>query len=108
MPLWRTYYHIVWATKERQPLIAPDAEEELHGYLRGKADSLGLIVHAIGGTADHLHVVLSTPPTSAVADVVHRLKGASSHHIGHQTANGQAFQWQRGYGVFTLGPRHLV
>ncbi len=108
MPLWRTYYHIVWATKERRPLIATDAETGLYGYLRGKAHALGLSVHAIGGTADHLHVILSIPPTCAVGDAVRHLKGASSHQMAQRAAAGQAFRWQRGYGVFTLGPRHLV
>jgi REP element-mobilizing transposase RayT len=49
MALWRLYYHLVWAAKERQPLITPDKEPKLYSYIIGKADALGSIVHAIGG-----------------------------------------------------------
>ena len=49
MALWRLYYHLIWATKERQPLITPERETEVYGYIIGKADKLGSIIHAIGG-----------------------------------------------------------
>jgi REP element-mobilizing transposase RayT len=45
MPFWRLHYHLVWATKKRIPLITPDVESELHGYLIGKADALGTWHH---------------------------------------------------------------
>jgi putative transposase len=40
MALWRLYYHIIWATKKREPLITNDIEKKLYGYLIGKADHL--------------------------------------------------------------------
>ncbi|RDH47132.1 IS200/IS605 family transposase, partial [Mastigocladus laminosus WC112] len=49
MALWRLYYHLVWTTKERQPLITTNLETQLYGYIIGKADQLGSIIHAIGG-----------------------------------------------------------
>lgn len=61
MALWHLYYHLVWATKERQPLIAPDREAELYRYIIGKADALDCIVHCLGGTEDHIHLVVSIP-----------------------------------------------
>jgi putative transposase len=67
---------------------------------------LGCIIHAINGTEDHIHVVASIPPTLAVADFVKRLKGSSSHYR-NQVAGAERFQWQEGYGVFSLGQRQL-
>jgi putative transposase len=108
MALWRTYYHIVWTTKERLPLITPDIETALYGYLIGKADALESIVHAVGGVQDHIHVVSSIPPKLSVAKWVQTLKGSSSHYVNHELARGlDAFQWQRGYGVFSLGHKQL-
>jgi putative transposase len=108
MALWRTYYHVVWTTKERLPLISPDIETALYGYLIGKADALETIVHAIGGVQDHIHLVGSVPPKLSIAKWVQTLKGSSSHYINHELTHGlDAFRWQRGYGVFSLGRKQL-
>ena len=61
MALWRLYYHLVWATKERQPLITLEKEPKLYNYIIGKADALGSIIHAIGGIENHIHLVVSIP-----------------------------------------------
>lgn len=108
MALWRTYYHLVWATKERQPLIKLDREAELYRYIVAKADDIGCIIHAIGGVEDHIHVVVSIPPTLAIADFVKRIKGSSAHHLNQfLSASGHKFGWQEGYGVFSMGSKQL-
>ncbi|RZM79140.1 IS200/IS605 family transposase [Leptolyngbya iicbica] len=108
MALWQLYYHLVWATKERLPLIQPGWEADLYGYMIGKADSLGCIVHAINGTENHVHLVVSIPPTLAIAEFVKKIKGSSSNYRNKVTPlGGDRFQWQAGYGVFSLGKRQL-
>jgi len=108
MALWRIYYHFVWATKERRDLIGPEMEPDLYGYIIGKGVALGAIMHAIGGTSNHIHVVSSVPPTLAVADFVKGIKGSSAHHINHGLVRYPlTFGWQGGYGVFSLGRKQL-
>ncbi len=108
MSFWRLYYHLVWATKERQPFITPELEQELYGYIIGKANALGCITHAIGGIEDHIHLVESIPPKHAIKYFVQQVKGSSSHHLNYGVFSGGAkFQWQRGYGVFSLGSKQL-
>ncbi|WP_353929908.1 IS200/IS605 family transposase [Okeanomitos corallinicola TIOX110] len=107
MALWRLYYHIVWATKQRQPLISSDIEDKLYGYLIGKANYLGCIVHAIGGIEDHIHLVVSIPPKLSVAEFVKTLKGSSTYHYNHYLDITKKFAWQEGYGVFSLGGKQL-
>jgi putative transposase len=87
-------------------LIDPAWENELYGYIRGKATALECIPHAIGGIADHIHVVISIPPKLCVATLVGRLKGASSHHVNQNYADG-AFLWQAEYGIFSVSERSL-
>jgi REP element-mobilizing transposase RayT len=109
MALWRLYYHLVWATKERHPLITPHIEQELYGYIVGKAHALECITHAIGGIEDHLHLVTSIPPKLSIADFVQNIKGSSAHHLNHGRYMSQTkFVWQRGYGVFSLGSKQLA
>ncbi len=108
MSLWQLYYHIVWATKERQPLIMPHKERDLYDYMIGKSDALRCIVHAIGGMEDHIHLVVSIPPTMAIAEFVKNIKGSSSYYLNHTlTATSNKFGWQEGYGVFSLGSKQL-
>jgi putative transposase len=101
MPYWRLFYHVVWSTKDRQPLIDPAWEKDLYGYLWGKATALECIPHAINGMPDHMHVVLSIPPRLAIAEIVGQLKGASSHHNNAQYLDG-AFAWQAEYSIFSI------
>jgi REP element-mobilizing transposase RayT len=108
MALWRLYYHLVWATKERQPLINSDREDELYRYIIAKADALGCIVHAIGGIEDHIHLIVSIPPTLALAEFVKKIKGSSAHYLNQAlSASLDKFGWQEGYGVFSLGGKQL-
>jgi putative transposase len=104
MPYWRLYYHLVWATKERMPLITSSVESELHGHLRGKAHALGAIVHEVEGVDDHIHMVVSIPPKVSISDFVGQLKGASAFHINHLPDSQRNFGWQRGYGAISVGP----
>lgn len=109
MVLWRLYYHLVWATKERQPLITPDKEPNLYSYIIGKADNLGSIIHAIGGIEDHIHLIVSIPPRLSISEFVKNIKGSSAHHLNHGLTNPDSpFCWQRGYGVFSLGGKQLA
>jgi putative transposase len=108
MALWRLYYHLVWGTKKRQPLINPDREGILYNYIIGKADALSSIVHAIGGIEDHIHLVVSIPPALAIADFVKNIKGSSAYHLNQDlSAAKDKFAWQEGYGVFSLGSKQL-
>jgi REP element-mobilizing transposase RayT len=105
MPYWRLYYHFVWTTKCRLPLITPEAEEVLLGYLIGKAHDMSAIVHAVGGVEDHMHLAVSVPPSVALSDFVARLKGSSSHRLNETLED--AFAWQKGYGVVSFGEKQL-
>ncbi|NJR76788.1 MAG: IS200/IS605 family transposase, partial [Scytonema sp. CRU_2_7] len=103
MALWRLYYHLIWATKERQPLITPNRETKLYNYIIGKGDSLGCIIYAIGGIENHIHLVASIPPSLSISDFVQNIKGSSAHHLNHIYPSQDVFAWQRGYGIFSLG-----
>jgi len=55
MPYWRLFYHIVWSTKKREPLLREVWEQDLYKYLWGKSTALGCHPHAINGMEDHIH-----------------------------------------------------
>ena len=67
MPYWQLFYHLVWTTKDREPLLSRDVEPVIYGFLRSKAVGLGATLFALDGAADHVHVVAAIPPGMAVA-----------------------------------------
>src|SRR6266404_4070549 len=107
MAYWRLHYHLIWATDERRPLVDAVNADVIHRAVCGKGKELGVIVHAVGGVADHLHVVVSVPPKLALADCVGRIKGVSSHAVNLGTQGAETFRWQAGYGALSLGGQSL-
>ena len=107
MSFWRLYYHIVWATKGREPWLNGELERLVYGAILGKAEDVGVKVHAIGNADDHIHVLVSIPPADSVGTVVGLLKGASSHYVNDSGKVAWEFAWQEGYGVVSVGERSL-
>jgi putative transposase len=100
MPFTRLFYHLIWSTKKRLPLITPEVESNLFAYMQRKAGECECRLLAINGWRDHIHLVLEIPPKLSVAEAVKYLKGASSHEFPD-------LYWQRGYGALTVSERNL-
>ena len=95
-------YHVVFATKYRKPWIREHVREELYRYIGGIfRDKKGSILE-IGGVADHVHILARRSPTLAVADVIREVKGSSSKWLHEQDDSHRGFEWQKGYGAFTV------
>ena len=109
MPYWRTFFHIIWATKNREPLIQPRHHQAVQGTVRAAGKSFGALVHAVGVMPDHVHVVASIPPSVAISVVIGEMKGKSSHALNAQfaEASGATFAWQSEYGLLSFGESAL-
>jgi putative transposase len=107
MPYTRLRYHIVTATKHRDMIITPELEAVIHPALQAKALDLGAKLLRIGGVEDHIHIVAAMPASIALADFVRELKTASSRAVNKVGLLEARFEWQRGYGAFTLNPSDL-
>jgi len=93
-------YHIVYATKERAPLITSQLRPRLHEYLGGTVRGLDGIAIEVGGTADHVHVLAKIKPTISVSEFLSKLKSGSSGWAKRQTAG--RFGWQARFAAFTV------
>ena len=107
MPYWRLFYHFIWGSKNRDPLIASDFETSLHNIIAAKAQALGAFVHAIGGVEDHVHLVVSIPPKISLSDFVGQIKGNSSHWVKHENELDYTFAWQAEFGVISFRGKDL-
>jgi putative transposase len=97
------HYHIIFSTKDRIPMIDHNWRDRLHSYLGGIVRNLDGTPEAIGGVADHVHLLIGLRATKAVADVVRDLKAVSSRWV-HDEMHVSKFQWQEGYAAFTVSP----
>ena len=100
------YMHIVFAVSRREALIGDIWRPELYAYLAGACKNRHHFVHAIGGTSDHVHLLVGMHPSESVASLVKELKGQSSRWINEKFLHG-TFSWQTGYGAFSYS-RSLV
>lgn len=99
--------HLVFSTKDRQALLEPSVQKQLHSYLATIARDTGCECFRVGGTEDHVHLAVRLLRTLTVADLVEKLKVSSSIWLKTKSPVLVEFAWQRGYGAFSVGPSDL-
>ncbi|RXQ95807.1 IS200/IS605 family transposase [Ancylomarina salipaludis] len=105
--LVQNYIHICFSTKARLPLIHDSIQNELFAYLGGickKLESQPLIV---GGTNDHVHLLVNLSRKMALMDLIEKLKTHSSKWIKLKDPKFSNFYWQHGYGGFSVNPQQV-
>jgi len=79
--LVKNYLHIVFSTKNREPLIHPPYENELHGYLGGICKSMDCQPIKVGGYTDHVHILCMLSKKIALMKLIEEVKSNSSKWI---------------------------
>jgi putative transposase len=102
-----SYFHCVFGTKQRQPLISPGLQERLWPYLGGIARENRMRAVEIGGVADHVHMLLSLPATLSLAQALQLIKGGSSKWVHDTFPEHRLFGWQVKYGAFSVSVSQL-
>src|SRR5439155_10774362 len=97
-----SYFHCVFSTKQRQPIITPALRDRLWPFLGGIARQNKLKALEIGGVADHVHLLLSLPATLSIAKALQLIKGGSSKWIHETFPNQRHFSWEEKYGAFSV------
>jgi putative transposase len=95
-------YHIVFSTKNRVPLITGEYETRLHEYIGGIVRSQGGVAIAIGGIADHVHLLARMRQVEALADMIRECKAGASGWMHDVLPELRDFAWQNGYGAFSV------
>lgn len=100
------YMHIVFAVKNREALIKPELEDEFYKYIAGACKNRKHHLRAIGGIADHLHLLVGMHPSESVSDLVQSLKIQTSKWM-HEDKGMACFGWQSGFGAFSYSQAFL-
>ena len=103
--LAKVYLHAIYSTKNREPLLADAWRDELFCVTGGTINNLGCQSLAVGGVADHVHVLFQLGRTISIADAISKIKSTSSLWINKQHVN--PFHWQGGYAVFSVSQSNV-
>jgi REP element-mobilizing transposase RayT len=98
--------HMVFATKDRAPIITPSFKPRLHAYMAGIVRGLDAYLYALDGVADHCHLVFDLPAKISLADFANTLKSRATKWARREGGQPK-FGWQRGYGAFSMNRASL-
>ena len=99
--------HYIFSTKNRRKIVKSDLEKRLFPYMGGIAKENKMKALAIGGTEDHVHLLLSLPSTLSIAKAIQLIKGGSSAWVHDTFPEYRDFGWQEGYGAFSVSISHV-
>ncbi|MCO6509670.1 MAG: IS200/IS605 family transposase [Aridibacter famidurans] len=96
------YIHVVFAVKGRRNLVDKSWREELYKYITGTVQDKRNKMISIGGIEDHIHMLIGLNPSQVLSDLVRDVKVSSTLFINKNRFVMRGFQWQEGYGAFTI------
>ena len=105
--LAKVYLHAVFSTKYREPVLVDDWRDELFCVLGGIVNNLGCQSLIVGGVADHVHLLFELSRTITIADAVGQIKSNSSAWVNQTRQLPAQFNWQGGYGVFSVSKSNV-
>jgi putative transposase len=103
---FKIFYQIVLVTHLNKPLITDKIKSILFDYLEIKSKSMDCDVFTLGGTTDHIHVLMTIPPKLSVEEVIENLKSSSINYINKNLKNTD-FGWETGFFLMTVSPNDL-
>ncbi len=102
--LTKLYAHLVFSTKNRQPFLDAGIQPRVHAYLATIVRQLDSPWVVVGGVADHVHILFDMGKLHAPVKFVEQIKRESSKFVKTLGGSYKDFYWQRGYGMFSVGP----
>ena len=105
--LSRIWVHGIWATKNRNPLIIPEIEKEVHEILYSEFLEIACPARIINGLEDHVHSLFLLNPVISPANVIKQVKGSASHTINDMEIIPLKFCWQTGYAAYSLSESNV-
>lgn len=100
--------HVIFSTKNREPLITPEIEPELFAYMGGILKNNESRLLDAGGTADHVHLLISQSKNISLSSLMKDIKKDSSSWIKTKGREFRNFYWQDGYGGFSIGKSDIA
>lgn len=97
MPFVRIWVHLIWSTKNRQPLLHKELREAILTHIKTNARNKGIYLDIIGGHIEHVHTLISLSSDQTIAKVTQLIKGESSWWANKNSLSKDHFEWQDEY-----------
>jgi REP element-mobilizing transposase RayT len=101
--LAKNLIHLIFSTKNREPILAEPVREPVCAYASAVLRDLDSHVIAINAWRDHIHILFAPSKNHSLSQVVMEVKRATFKWIKTQGAEFSKFHWQSGYGAFSIG-----
>ncbi len=105
--LARLHVHLVFSTKNREPIITDTVRHALHSYMATVLQHLGCAPVLINSVEDHTHLLFDLARTVSISQVVEDVKKSSSKWLKTQGPQFISFAWQSGYGAFAVSESNV-
>ena len=105
--LARLHVHLVFSTKNREPIITDSVRGSLHAYMATVLQNLNCHPVLINSVEDHIHLLFELARTVSVSQAVEDVKKSSSKWIKEQGPEFRTFAWQSGYGVIAVSESNV-
>jgi REP element-mobilizing transposase RayT len=96
--------HVVFSTKDRRKIISREFQPTMWAYVAGICKKHAIFVLSIGGSDDHIHLLIQIPPALSLAKAALAIKSNSSRWVNDQ---GNEFAWQEGYAAFSVSSSNV-
>ena len=104
----RLFYHFVWGTWDRTPLLVGEIREKAYAVIRSQCTAQEAKIFAVGGIENHVHLLVGLPATRDLPEFIKNVKGVSSRTLNQCYGRAAwSFKWQGRYGVTTVSPAHM-
>jgi putative transposase len=107
MSYTKIWLHCVWSTKNRQNIISNSLRPVLLSHIREKASEKGIFLDFINAHKNHVHALINLGKQQTIADIMHQLKGESSHWINKMNLMPEKFSWQDDYFAVSVSQSHF-
>ncbi len=105
----RNFTHFVWSTWDRAPLLNGDIERDVYALIQSQCSRMKVTLYALGGVADHVHLLVSLPRTLCLSDFMEAAKGVSSKALNDTHGSPTwAFRWQGSYSDHSVSASHMT
>ncbi|MCK4345812.1 MAG: IS200/IS605 family transposase [Bacteroidales bacterium] len=103
----KMWTHSIFGTKNRQKLIKPINENTIHNLIKKQFIEEDCYVDIINGTENHIHVLFLLHPDLSIRKIMKQVKGGSSYEINQLDIIPTKFNWQIGFGAYSVSESHL-
>lgn len=101
------WIHLVWGTKNRERLLFKEIGIKLYSFFETKSNEMNVSIERLNIQPEHIHLLINLPANICLSDYVRRMKGSSSRWLNENKFLNLKFEWQRGYGAFSVSQSQL-